>query len=360
MKERLNPFQASVLIYMIQSGVMLFSLPRLTAETFGTNGWIGIIIVWLIANINIYIIWLVFKLGKERSVFEIFTRIPKIFMTPLYLLIVVVWIGLGTLVMLKFIMLTKMLFFPFLHNMVLMIISLLLSYMLIKGGIYHISKATVVLFFFTVWTTLLLFLHLKEFSFTRLSPFIFQGEKDLIKGGINIYSSLLGYELSLLFVHLIAKKRLFSLLMGNCITSFIYVSICIVSFGFFSFGQLTQEMYPLIALLEYIKFPVLERVENFIFSLFGLKVLITLVMYLWGAKEIMDHTLPKLKQTYMMIGIILISFSMSLYPSIMREVDMLLEYLTYAGIAIAFLLPILALTVVGFEKLLKKEYSKNG
>jgi spore germination protein (amino acid permease) len=355
MKEKLSPIQVSILVYMIQSGVILFSLPRLTGEAFGTNGWISIIIASMIVNINLVLIWYVFKVGDGRSMFELLSYIPKWIRLILFLFLAGVWLGLGTLVLVKYILLLKMLFYQNVSKLLLMAMGLMLTYLLVNKGIYHIAKATLVLFYFTAWTVFLILYHLSDFSFIRLTPFIFQGEKDLLRGGVGIYTALLGYELVILFLHNIEKKPLKAILVGNTITSMIYLSVCLVSFGFFSFDMLLEDMYPVVTLMEYISFPVLERVENLIFSLFGLKVLITTVMYLWASKEVLEKQFQRIKSNYILLFILFLSFFISIFPKIMRQVDQWLEYLAWVEIGIAFVLPLLLLIVAFFTRKVKKE-----
>lgn len=352
MKEKLSPFQASVLIYLIQSGVTLFSLPRLVAEAFGTNGWIGLILIYIIVNINLVLIWLVFKMSKGKSMFEIIGVFPKWITFPFCIFTAGVWMLLGVMVLVKFSMLLKVLFY---HNVSLIYLTsmgYILTFMLLKKDLYQIAKSTVVLFYFTVWTVFLLAFHLPEFNFIRLTPFLFKGatEIDFWKGGFPIYTALLGYELSILFVHMIEKKQLRSLITGNSITSLIYLGVTFVSYGFFSFGQLLKEMYPLVTLLGYISIPVLERVENFTFSIFGLKVLITTVMYLWGTKELMQYQFKSIQSNYLLIGILIISFYVGTIPKVIKDVDQWLTYITYAATAIAFLLPIFLLATIIITK----------
>lgn len=358
MKEKLSPFQASILIYLIQSGVTLFSLPRLVAEAFGTNGWIGLILIYFIVNINLVLIWLVFKMGKGKSMFEIIEVIPKWITFPFFVFIAVVWMLLGVMVMVKFTMILKVLFYHNVSLIYLLSMGYILTYMLLKKELYQIAKATVVLFYFTVWTIFLLAFHLPEFSFIRLTPFIFKGDTDMLKGGMSIYTALLGYELSILFVHMIEKKQLRSLIAGNTITTLIYLGVTFVSFGFFSFEQLLREMYPVVTLLGYISFPVLERVENLTFSIFGLKLLITTVMYLWGTKELLQYQFQRIKLNFLLIGILIISFFVSFIPKVIREVEQWLTYISYAGSAIAFLLPVFLLITVIFSKKNEQETSQ--
>jgi spore germination protein (amino acid permease) len=357
MKEKLSPIQVSILVYMIQSGVILFSLPRLTGEAFGTNGWISIIIVSAVVNINLILIWFVFKVGAGRSMFELMNGIPKWIRLILSLFLAGIWLGLGTMVMVKYVLLLKMLFYQNVSTLLLMAMGLILTYLLVKRGIYHIAKATVVLFYFTVWTIFLLLFHLPDFSFIRLTPFIFQGEKDLLRGGVGIYTALLGYELVILFLHNVEKKRLKAILVGNTITSIIYLGVCFVSFGFFSFDMLLEDMYPVVTLLEYISFPVLERVENLIFSLFGLKLLITTVMYLWASREVLEQQFQMIKPKYLLLVILSLSFFISIFQKIMRQVDQWLEYLAWIEVGIAFLLPLILLIVAFFTRKVNKENS---
>jgi hypothetical protein len=226
---------------------------------------------------------------------------------------------------------------------------------LLKRHLYQIAKSTVVLFYFTVWTVFLLAFHLPEFSFTRLTPFIFKGDTDMLHGGLSIFTALLGYELSILFIHMIERKQLISLIAGNSITSIIYFGVTFISFGFFSFEQLLREMYPVVTLLGYISFPVLERVENFTFSVFGLKVLMTTVMYLWGAKELLQYQFKKVKPNYLLIGLLLIVFFVSFIPKVLKEVDYWLTYISYGCTAIAFLLPIFLIIIVLFTNKMNRK-----
>lgn len=357
MKEKLSPFQVSILIYLIQSGVVLFSLPRLTAEAFGTNGWISIIIASIIVNLNLVIIWSVFKVSNGKSMFELMKSIPKWITLPLCSFLAGVWVLLGVMVIVKFSMLLKLLFYPNISLILFYAMGLILTYLMVKKGIYHIVKTTVVLFYFTVWTVFLLSFHLPDFSFVRLTPFIFQGKKDLLRGGMSIYTSLIGYELSILFLHSVEKKRLRALLYGNTITTLIYLGVCFVCFGFFSFDQLRHDMYPVVTLLGYITFPVLERVENFTFSVFGLKVLVTTVMYLWAAQEVLVDQLKGIRPKFILHGILITSMLVSFIPKMIIDVDKWLEYLGYAATGIAFLLPVLLLMIAFILKMSKGKHA---
>ena len=71
MAEKLSPFHITILVYMTQSGIIIFTLPRQLAEHFGTNGWLFLVPCFVISSLNIYLISLVYHMGKGRSIFLI-------------------------------------------------------------------------------------------------------------------------------------------------------------------------------------------------------------------------------------------------------------------------------------------------
>ncbi|RRJ64192.1 hypothetical protein EHV15_15635 [Paenibacillus oralis] len=87
-QEKLHRFHIMLMMLNTQSGIALFTLPRITAHHFGTNGWLSLIIVFLFASLNTMLISAVYRLGRGTSVFEILRdSLPRVILYPLYLLI---------------------------------------------------------------------------------------------------------------------------------------------------------------------------------------------------------------------------------------------------------------------------------
>ena len=83
MKEKLAPFHFAVLIFMTQAGTVVFLLPNLLARTFGTNGWLAIALYLIPVSLNIYILTLVYKLGKgNRYLKSSGRRLLKLYCPP--------------------------------------------------------------------------------------------------------------------------------------------------------------------------------------------------------------------------------------------------------------------------------------
>ncbi|WP_150269616.1 GerAB/ArcD/ProY family transporter [Paenibacillus tepidiphilus] len=353
MTEKIRPFNLAVLVYMSQVGIVVFTLPRTLADYFGTNGWLFLIPCFLLVSFNIYLISCVYRLGKGRSVFDILEQsVPKLLLYPLYAALITVWMLFGCVIGKKYVLLFQMLAFPTTNPMVFKLMFDLLAFMLIIKGIYAISRAATMFFWITLWMYLLLLWVLPDFNWVRLTPFILQGGHDQIKGGLEVYGAFLGYEMSLLLFPYISKAKgsMAAIQAGNAYLSFSYINLGLISFGIFSQDQLKQLLYPLLDILAYIQFPFVERLENLLYGFFLFLVLITAVMYWWGALETARRILPRLKQqvlTFMLLGI---TYSISFIPKTIDEVNTWIGFLGNVTIGIAFGLPLLLITLLLIQK----------
>ncbi|WP_255294797.1 GerAB/ArcD/ProY family transporter [Bacillus sp. AFS041924] len=353
MKERLHPLQLSILIYMMQNGLVLYSLPRITAEYFGTNGWLSIFFIFVLVNINILMIVMIYKLGKGRSMFEIIeTTLPRWIMFPFYVFITGVWIGIASMVMRLYINIFKMMFFPALPDTIFLILFTILSFYLLRGGIYNFTKAIAVLFCFVIPMIFLIFYLFPEFNFSRFTTFFFKGETDIFKGSLQVYSAFLGIEVSILFFPMVEKKWTKALFIGNFMSMFIYVIILFVSFGFFSFDQILNDIYPVMTLFEYTEVSFLSRAENLCFSVFAFKVLSTVVIYFWGSQQLLGNMIKRMKPNNWIYIILAIGFILAMLPDSVVDVEQWLNWLSYLGIGIAWVLPSLVLFIL-FTEILK-------
>lgn len=354
MTHKLRPFDVAILTYMTQVGIVVFTLPRMLAEHFGTNGWLFLFPCFLLSSINIYLITLVYRLGKGRSVFEILEQsLPKALLYLFYLALSSLWLIFGCMVGKKYVLLFQMLAFPTTNPMIFKLVVDFLIFLMLSKGIYTISRVANMFFWITFWMYLLLLWFLPEFRWVRLTPFIFQGGHDHFKGALELYSSFLGYELSILLIPYIDKSRkpMAAVQAGNAYLSLSYINLSLICFGLFSLGQLKKLLYPLLDLLAYIQFPFIERLENLLFGLFLFLVVMTVVMYWWAAQETIKRIVPKLKIKALSLIIVVITYGISFIPKTVDQVNMWLTNLGYGVTAVAFVLPILLLAVLSIQRI---------
>lgn len=348
MKEKLSHFHATILIYMIQSGVVIFSLPQQLALHFGTNGWLVLCIIFVIVSLNIGLISIVYRLGMGRSILVILEQsIPKFILYPFYLVFMFVWAMGGCLLAKQYVLVFQMIAFPATNAMYFKLaIDVLFFFLLIKG-VYNIAKAATVFFWLVIWTVLFLFFFYADFQWVRLTPFLFQDSEITVNGFMSIYSGFLGYELCLfLFPYVDKKTRLMrSTFLGNLLLTINYLYFAIICFGFFSLAQLKDLRFPLIETLSYIQLPLVQAVGSLVFGVFLLSVTVTSVMYFWSAKEVGKRIFP-ISDKLLSFLIVFTAYIISFIPQELTELRTWSQYFNYIEGGIAFGLPVVLILLL--------------
>ncbi|MUG67637.1 spore gernimation protein [Paenibacillus sp. 7541] len=353
MKEKLSFFHVMILTYMIQTGVVVFSITHLEALHFGTNGWLMALFTSLVVLVNLMLIAIVHRMSNGRSIFEILEKsIPKFILFPIYLGLAALWSMIGCLVAKEYVLIFQMYAFPTTSPMVFKVAIDILAFLLVIKGVYNISKASTVFFFSTIWMNLLVFKALDDIKLERLTTFLFKEGGDMFTGFLNIYIAYIGYELSLLLFPYVNKKTklMKAVMYGHLIRTFFYLMLGIVSYGIAGHNLLKKMLFPLLDLLAYIKLPFIERVENLFYGFFLFTTLITLVMYYWAAGESTLRIFPKLKSSVHYFVIILCSLIVSTVPVALDQVLRVLYLLGCAQIVIAFLFPVILILLLLIQR----------
>lgn len=352
-KEKLSHAHAAILLYMVQTGIVIFSLPQIEAYYFGTNGWLAVPIAAAIATANIIFIGLVHRLGQGKSVFELMEQaIPKWLLSPLYAGLIGVWSMLGCLVAKEYILIFQMIAFPTTNPMLFKLIVDLLILYLVTKGIYSIGKAASAFFWLIIWMTLLLLFFIGDFDWKRMTGFVLQGGVDMQQGILTVMLAFLGYELSmLLFPYADRKTKIISATVkGNLLLAFGYTLLGIVSFGFYSVDQLKVMLFPVLDLMAFIVFPFVERLENLFYGVFLFSILITSAMFIWAAAEAGKRIVPRAGSTTLASCIVAINYFVSLLPRTLSDIQLWLRIIGRIELGVAFGLPLFILLLLPFRE----------
>lgn len=363
MKKEFTTIDYVVLTYMLQSGITLFVLPRVLAQNFSYNGWIAILFVSLFIIIQIVLIGYTCKKMNRTSPFEIMNNsIPKIFRYPIYFVLVGIWAILGSGVGANYFQIIQMVSFPNTPHYVFKGIIAVVSFFILIKGFDNFVKGAMIFFLLSIWTLFTTFFVLEEFEFFRLTPFIFAGEKNIIDGTMEVVKAFLGFELFILFSTYIHKDINITkaLIYGHLFTTFIYTIVSIVAFGYFSLLQLQETQYPLISMLDYVKVPFLERVDNLIFSVFFMKVIITVTAYYWAAKEALKQLIPKANEITLSFIVVAGSFLLTYFLQTAREINKMVDNFSLMAFIISIILPLLLLLLMKLKKSKANEVRDHG
>ncbi|MGO4699561.1 GerAB/ArcD/ProY family transporter [Paenibacillus sp. 2TAB26] len=352
MQEKLSQFHVTILIFMTQTGMVIFTLPRLLAHYFGTNGWLALVIIFMIVSLNILLISIVHRLGKGKSIFVVMEQsIPKFILFPFYLSLVLLWMMIGCLIAKQYVMVFQMIAFPTTNSMVFKLVFDGLAFFLILKGIYNISKTATVFFWAIIWLLLLLFYFYGDFQWSRLTPFFFQESAINMQGVASIYLAFLGYELCLLlFPYTDQKTNLMKAVWSGSFLIFLnYIYTSFIAFGFFGHKYLKDLEYPLLNILAYIQFPFIQGTENLFYAFFMFSIIVTSVMFWWAAKEVSIRMFP-ISQKILLLVILLVSYFISFIFDGLSELEQWLTILGYIEMCVAFGLPIALIILLLVQK----------
>ncbi|MGO4540941.1 GerAB/ArcD/ProY family transporter [Paenibacillus sp. 2TAB19] len=352
-KEKLYPFHVMILTYMTQTGVVVLSLPRMLAENFGYNGWAALLGFTGVAALNIFIISLVYRFGKGKSIFQILEMsLPKFLLYPLYAFLACLWATTGCIVAKNYVSIFEMVSLSTTHVMLVKLLVDILVYFLVIKGIYNISKALTTFYWVTSWMYLILLFYVRDFEWARLTPFFFTGETHFVQGGMSVFTSFIGYELCILLFPYVEKSKKFmrAVQYGNLMTAFTYTLICFICFGFYSFDQLKLMVYPMLDLLSYVNLPFIERVDNLLFAFFLFTTVATIAMYVWASQEMVKRMVPKVKDNLITFIIIIAVFFVAWIPDTIPEIGEWLQYLGYTETGVAFGLPLMLIAILLVNK----------
>ncbi|SEF67897.1 GerAB/ArcD/ProY family transporter [Paenibacillus sp. UNC499MF] len=352
-REKLYTHHAGFLVFNTQMGVVFFTLPRIAATHFGTNGWASMLFVGVLVTFNIYLISLVNKHGKGASFFEIVEKaIPAWLLAPLYLFMTGVFSMIGCLVVKQYALIYQLLIFPSTPDMVLKMVLDILVLLLLLKGIYTISKANIIFCLLLLLLAPIFVAFTTEFDSVRLTTSFFQDGESMASGFVKMYSAFMGYEVSLFLIPYASRSVnwMKGVYLGNFVVMFVYMMVTFICYGVFSYIQLKHQSFPLLDLLAYVKFPFMERVQNFLYSVFLISVIVTASMYFWSGKETLARLAPKVNAKYMSTAIVLVTFFISYIPKTLITVEKWFGYLSVMTIFLAFFLPVFALVVLLFRK----------
>ncbi|BFT71211.1 GerAB/ArcD/ProY family transporter [Paenibacillus sp. P36] len=351
MRAKLPFFQTTILANFIQTGVVVFSLPRLLAENMGTNGWAALLICSAVASCNLILISLVYRFGQGKSIFDITkSALPNFIILPFFCLMAALWAILGSLIAKEFILIITSLSFRSLPPIYLYLLLELLVFLLLSKGIFSISNTAVIAYFLLTCNFLLLFYARKDFDLSRMTPFWFKEVDHTLKGWFQIYSAFLGYELCLLlFPYVDEKSHLMrSFQIANLITTASYILVSFISFGFFSLHQLQHMKFPVLNLLSYVELPFVKRVDDLVFNLSLLRVIVSNAMFAWASAETLRRLFPatKFRSIPYVVLVIFAAATFFAIPTTLEETEPWIFRFGVAEAAVAVILPIALLTIL--------------
>lgn len=356
-KAKVSPFLVFFLIHASQFGVGVLGFQRIIAKYAGYDAWIAV----LVGGLAIHpFLWMVYKMlgivgGDLVSIHE-YTygkMLGRLICLPF-----VLYFMLYSIVSLRtFIQIVQVWMFPDMSTFWLGLVFVLLALYVVQGGFRTITG---IVFFGIVLTLylLLIFTYTIPYSdYSDLLPIFNHSWKDIGLAAFNMSLTFIGWELILVYYPYIKNPQTSQKWAQWAIlfTTLDYVFITVISFGYYSEGQLQRNIWATLSMFKIVEMPFVERFEYIGIATWSLIALPNVCFGLWAASRLLKRTY-NIKQKYSVYLIaIVILISLVLLQS--REQEVLLNrYTSRTGFVLNFgYIPLLFLGV-----LIARKVKRNG
>jgi spore germination protein AB len=355
-RSKISYFLIFFLISSMQIGIGVLGFQRIIAKTAGYDAWMSV----LLAGLSIHlVVWMMYKiLGTTNGdlisahTYVLGNKLGKFlsFFLSFYFLI------LSIAVLRTFIEIIQVWMFPDISIFWFSLIFLLLIVYINFGGFRTIAG---IAFFGTVLPSylILMFGFTIPFSnFENLLPIFDHKITQILSASFNMSLTYLGYETLLLYYPYIKnpeKSKKWAHL-AILTTTLLYTVMTILTFSFFSEGQLEHTVWATLSMWKIVQLPFVERFEYIGIANWNLIILPNLCISIWCASRILKRTIH-LKQKYgVLIVAALCLMGITFFES-RSQINMLNDLTGRVGFYFNYIyIPCLLATILVVKKVRKK------
>jgi spore germination protein AB len=292
-KSKISHFHVFFLISSMQIGIGVLGFQRIIAKTAGYDAWISVIIAGLLNHI---IVWIMFKTVKSANgdlisahTYIFGNKVGKLMCVPF----IIYFLLLATAVLRTYIEIIQVWMFPDLKTFWYASAFLVATLYIIYGGF---RTVTGIALFCTVLPSYLIFTFAYTIPFSHIEnllPVFDHSIKDILMASRDMSLTYLGYEALMMYYPYLkdpekAKKWAH---LGILSTTVLYTVFTVLTFAYFSEGQLEKTVWATLTMWKIVQMPFVERFEYIGIANWNLIILPNLCIAIWCSSRILKRTI---------------------------------------------------------------------
>ncbi|WP_027414962.1 GerAB/ArcD/ProY family transporter [Aneurinibacillus terranovensis] len=349
-KNEISLLQYILTINGVQVGFGLLTFPRGLEQVAGTDGWISIIIGWAMTTLVSLCIVRVMAKHPGDTLLDLLTRYTGKWMGKAGMVIWILYYLLAsTSLYISVILVIRTWILPKTPGYALMLLFIIPTYMLIRGGVRIFCRYAVFVFFFTLWMPFLLTIPIKDSHWVYLLPVLKEGWMPVLSAVKETIVAYLGFEFAfILYPYLNNKQNAAKgIVIANTITLIVYLQITLVCFLYFSPNEISEYIYPTLFLLKPIHFSFLERFEIVFLSFYLFIFSRPSISYLFSAMYGINQLVNKkswLLPTYILLPLMVVV--LLFYTPSSEQANDMREWWGFIGYFVAYAFPVVFLLYI--------------
>ncbi len=350
------------LITGTEIGVGFLSLPRVLAEKAGTDGWMGIIIGWLMSIAASFFLVKTAERYPNDTLYDMLIRLFGKVLGKLVILLIMgytLWFSWITLI--NSMLYIKAWFLPYTPSYLIVLLFTIPILFIARNGLRVIGRYAELIFYITFWLPVVFLFPLKDGSLLHLLPLFKAGWMEIASSVLPVIYSFLGFELAFFFYPFLQKKQyaLHGIIIANTLSMLFYLLATLACFVFFSPDGIVDFNQPVLNLLKVIEFKFLQRFDMIILNVLILVSSTTWIPYMYCTVYCSSQLMNKQDHSShvpVMLGLFIV-ITFFVQPT-WNEVLSWQKWGSNAGVGVAFVLPVfLWIYSWGFEKYSRRRNS---
>ncbi|MEC2070566.1 GerAB/ArcD/ProY family transporter [Alkalihalophilus marmarensis] len=342
------PYLVFYLVHSMQVGVGVLGFTRYIAGIAGFRAWIAVLLTGVLFHI---VIWVMYKILNENdkdlvSVHKsAFGKWIGGFLTFVFIIYITF---LAMTVLRTYIEVVQIWIFPELPTWAISLSIILIAYYAITSGFRVVAGICFLGVIIPMFLYLSALAPLEFATYRNLLPLFDTSINVQIEATKAMTLSFLGPELLLIYYPFIQepiKSQKFAHL-GIMFTTFIYLTVTIVTFVFYSEKQLATTIWPTLSAWKVLELPFIERFEYLGIATWMFVVMPNITLGLWGASRALKRQINiSHRKSILIMSVIALLITISFTTR--SQIDFLNTYVSFTGTYIVYLyLPLLLLILM--------------
>ena len=248
----------------IQASVGVLALPRKLAEKASTDGWMAIILTWIVTVAVSGLIVQAMKKFPDGTLPDLLTRyLGKWIGKAAAILISLYFLYYAYVGIVSTILYTQEWLLPRTPGKVIMILFLVPTYIIVSKGLRIIGRYAEMVVLISSWMLIIYTESIKDAYWLHLRPLFKEGWYPVFTALPEASLSFIGIaSVFILYPFLQNKQHAFiGVAISSTLSMLVYLFLTVVCFAYFSPDEITQYHDPVINILKVIEFRFIDRVE---------------------------------------------------------------------------------------------------
>ncbi|MEI4768146.1 GerAB/ArcD/ProY family transporter [Psychrobacillus sp. FJAT-51614] len=354
-KDMINAFLLFFVITTCQTGVGIQGFQRLIYADAKHDAWISVILAGLSSHIIVFFMIKTLELYGSNDLYGIHQDLFGKHLGNLLNFIYILYCSVAFFLILEnYIEVISTWVFPRLNPKFISISLLLLVIYTFLGGLRVIVGVSFFSFLLGLWLLPVLIFPLKFSNIEYLLPILDTDIISILKGAQSMTFTIIGFEIINIIYPFVKEKDKVKrhVHLGLLVTSFIYLTVMLITLTYFSGEQLAKTIWATLSLFSIIRLPFIERIEFITICFWLIIILPNLCFYLWAAYRGSIRLFNVSSKKFVWIFSTII-FIFSLFVQTRIQINTYTTYLSKVAFILVFIYPV----VLYILALMKKKFS---